>query len=116
MRNLSLLWQPKAAANTLILKEQASIVDQHDPQNLNRKKRRDWGKIDATQIRHITTDRTVKRLKHTLQAVPNLRNQWLADVQDLKADQPAHNEMCKDEEPCDAKQKHQDLEDRLHGA
>ena len=56
------------------------------------------------------------RLKQTVETVPQLPDQRLAQVEHLKIDKPGHDDMRDDDELRDVEDQHQNLEKRGHRA
>ena len=73
--------------------KETRIVHQHNPDHLDPEQGRNRRKINPAQIWHKPADRPVDRLKDTLKRIPDLANQRLADIQNLKTDQPTHDEQ-----------------------
>ena len=95
--------------------EHRGVVDDHDPQRVDRQQRHQRRQINAAQIGQDAADAVIDRGEQAVQTIPDLRHQRLPQVQDLKVDQPAHDDMGQDDELRDAEKHQQDLQDRNHG-
>ena len=98
------------------LDEGTSVIIKDDADGLNCQQCDQRCKVNAAHLRHDAADRAIDRFQQAAETVPDLRHELLANVENLKLDQPRHDEMRDNEEANNIEDHQQDLEKRLHRA
>ena len=82
-----------SASGPAVVKALLEVVDDHNAQRDDGEQHDQRGQVDAAGDRDQLAKAGIQRLQQALQGRPDLLDQRLAQVQDLKVDQPGHDDM-----------------------
>ena len=92
----------------MTLEKRVGVVCQHDAERIDANQHHQRRKIKPAHLWQRSANRPIDRLNQAVQAIPYLCHQLLTQVEHLKIDEPAHDDMRDDDEPHDVEKQNKD--------